>query len=298
MNKFSYISKRVAEGRKLVLYGVGSLSEKFLNDNPWIYSNVCFFVVSVGGPNDFLGRQVKRIHELSDLNDFFFVIASSYHKEIKVSLESRGLREFNDFIQVYNVPEPVTKTVRKVGDVEVGKYSYGYEKHCFKGSLLQRIGSFCSINCTALIGEFNHPLNMITTHPIVYTSSDQILGYEGVPGIIESNDDLIDIASLNSNGPIFIGHDVWIGAHAIILPGVSIGNGAVVAAGAVVTKSVPDYAIVAGVPARVMRYRFSEKEIQVLNSVRWWEWSDEDIRQNISLIQKPQDFFSVYNDVV
>lgn len=78
-----------------------------------------------------------------------------------------------------------------------------------------------------------------------------------------------------SKGKIEVGNDVWIGDSAILLSGVSIGDGAVIAAGAVVASSVPPYAIVAGNPARIIRYRFPENKINELMSIKWWEWSEE-----------------------
>jgi hypothetical protein len=83
-------------------------------------------------------------------------------------------------------------------------------------------------------------------------------------------------------GEIAIGSDVWIGTRAMILSGVTIGHGAVVAAGAVVTRDVPPYAIVAGVPARVLRYRFDADTIERLLAIAWWEWPDERVRERMA----------------
>jgi acetyltransferase-like isoleucine patch superfamily enzyme len=82
------------------------------------------------------------------------------------------------------------------------------------------------------------------------------------------------------NNFVVIGNDVWIGMNAIILAGVKIGNGAVVGAGAVVTHSVPAYAIVAGVPAKILRYRYTEDQRAELLKIAWWNWSDEKIKNN------------------
>ena len=87
---------------------------------------------------------------------------------------------------------------------------------------------------------------------------------------------------------ITIGNDVWIGARATIMPEVNIGDGAVIGAGAVVTKNVPAYAIVGGVPGKIIRYRYTEQQIKSLLKIKWWNWSDEKVKQNID------DF---YNDV-
>jgi acetyltransferase-like isoleucine patch superfamily enzyme len=96
-----------------------------------------------------------------------------------------------------------------------------------------------------------------------------------------------------SKGAVVIGNDVWIGANATILSGVTIGDGAVVAAGSVVTEAVPPYAIVGGVPARVIKYRFGEKTIERLLSVKWWDWEPEQIERSVDLFYLPvNDFLS------
>lgn len=94
---------------------------------------------------------------------------------------------------------------------------------------------------------------------------------------------------------VFIGNDVWVGSHVLVKGGVHIGNGACVAAGAVVVKDVPPYAIVGGVPAKVIRYRFSPEIIQRLLELKWWNWDEKKLKDNISFFQR--DNFSV-NDVL
>lgn len=94
-----------------------------------------------------------------------------------------------------------------------------------------------------------------------------------------------------SKGPVRVGNDVWIGANATILSGVAIGDGAVVAAGAVVTESVPPYAIVGGVPAKIIKYRFPVETIERLLRLSWWNWRPERIEQNMSLFYLPVDEF-------
>jgi len=89
-----------------------------------------------------------------------------------------------------------------------------------------------------------------------------------------------DIDTTNK-GPIVIGNDVWIGVGSFILSGVTIGDGAIVGAGAVVTQSLPAYAIAGGVPAKVLRFRFSEDQIEKLLKIAWWNWHDDKIRANL-----------------
>lgn len=288
------IEEKISQGRDIVIYGAGSAAEKILNENAWLYSNLTCFMTSNDQEVSFLGKKVVSIESYAyPLNNIFIIIASSFFIEIAKHLHSFGLEESEHFIQIFKNIEQSTISKRSINGVEVGKYSYGYKRHCFSGSLLKSIGAFCSINESAKIGEFNHPLDCITSHPLLYVSRHEILGYEGVPGIWEK-DELLDLYAMSSNRQIVIGNDVWIGANAVILPGVTIGDGAVIGAGAVVTRDVPDYAIVVGVPAKVIRKRFNNEQISILKKTCWWDWDDEQIREKAGLIKNPEFFFSQY----
>jgi virginiamycin A acetyltransferase len=94
-----------------------------------------------------------------------------------------------------------------------------------------------------------------------------------------------------SKGDIAVGHDVWIGVGAMILSGVKIGNGAIVAAGAVVTKDVPPYSIVGGVPAKVIRMRLSDSQIAALEKIQWWSWPPEKVKANLEYFYGDVDAF-------
>ncbi len=122
------------------------------------------------------------------------------------------------------------------------------------------IGKFCSIGADILIGLGNHPTNtFVSTHPLFYST-------RGQSQIVISDHDYFE-----EHVPVTIGNDVWIGTRAIVLGGVTIGNGAIVAAGTLVTKDVPPYAIVGGVPAKVLKYRFEDTEIEFLMHFNWWD---------------------------
>jgi acetyltransferase-like isoleucine patch superfamily enzyme len=140
-----------------------------------------------------------------------------------------------------------------------------------KSCLVQntRIGKYCSIANEVMIGLGNHPLNLLSTSPLFYR-------WENPLNIKLIKDDL-DIIEYK---PITIGNDVWIGARSIIMDGISIGHGAVIAANSVVTKDIPPYAIVAGVPSKIIKYRFEEKEIAELIESKWWEKRLQDIIKN------------------
>lgn len=137
------------------------------------------------------------------------------------------------------------------------------------------IGKFCSIACGVkfLFNSANHTLKLFSTYPFA-------LMYD------EWNVDKKDVSkSWDNKGDIIIGNDAWIGYNAIIMAGVKIGDGAIVATGAVVVKDVAPYTIVGGVPARMIRRRFSDKTIAKLQDLQWWNWSTDEIRKNIKAIQ-------------
>lgn len=138
-----------------------------------------------------------------------------------------------------------------------------------------KIGKFCSIACQAkfLFTSANHTLKSLSTYPFP-------IFFE------EWNLDVSNITSAWDNkGDIVIGNDVWIGYDAVILSGVTIGDGAIIGSRAVVTKDVPPYTIVGGIPAKPIRKRFCDKTIEKLLEIKWWNWSEEKIMQNISAIQ-------------
>lgn len=137
------------------------------------------------------------------------------------------------------------------------------------------IGKFCSIACGAkfIFNSANHSLSSLSTYPFP-------IFFE------EWNLDVKDITKAwNNKGNIIIGNDVWIGYEAVVLAGVTIGDGAVIGARAVVAKDVPPYTIVGGVPAKLIRKRFAQETIDFLLKIKWWDWPEERIRQHITDIQ-------------
>lgn len=137
------------------------------------------------------------------------------------------------------------------------------------------IGKFCSIACGAkfIFTSANHTLSSLSTYPFP-------IFYE------EWDLDGKDVASAWDNkGDIVVGNDVWIGYEAVLMPGVTIGDGAIIGTRAVVTKDVPPYTIVGGVPAREIRKRFDDETIAKLLSLKWWDWPIEKIAANLHSIQ-------------
>jgi acetyltransferase-like isoleucine patch superfamily enzyme len=146
----------------------------------------------------------------------------------------------------------------------VGKYSY-----IGRNSLVQNttIGSFCSIANDVCLGLGTHPHHLFSTSPLFYRR-------ENTFGVKLIDDDL----EFEEYAPIRIGHDVWIGARAIVMDGVALGTGCIVAANAVVTKDVEPYAIVGGVPAKTIGQRFAKNQADTLLSSNWWELSLSEIQ--------------------
>jgi acetyltransferase-like isoleucine patch superfamily enzyme len=166
-----------------------------------------------------------------------------------------------------------------VYDCEIGRYSFcGYDCEIIKA----KIGNFTSIANNVVIGGATHPMSWVGMSPVFYSGRDSIKKK-------------FSNFQIETPKQTIIGNDVWIGRSAIIISGVNIGNGAVVGAGSIVTKDVPNYAIVVGNPARIIRYRFSEHTIRKLEKISWWELDDFKINEVSHTITNVDDFISALN---
>ena len=152
--------------------------------------------------------------------------------------------------------------------VSVGRYTYGpIDIEMTRRDVMLRIGSFCSIaNGVKFILSAEHPMDHLLTYPV-----QELITRDGIDA--------------QSKGDIQVDDDVWIGCGAMVLSGVHIHQGAVVAAGAIVTKDVPPYTIVGGLPAKPIRKRFDEETIARLEVLRWWDWDREKIKRSIDAIR-------------
>lgn len=167
------------------------------------------------------------------------------------------------------------------GIVTVGRRTYGtpevlrwYAKDGSHVGGRVRIGAFCSIaDGVLLFTGGNHRPDWLSMYPLRITYDLPGRDHDGQP---------------HSRGDIVIGDDVWIGVGAMVLSGVTIGSGAAIGAGAVVSRDVAPYTLVAGNPAREVRRRFSEDVVEGLLSLRWWDWSDEQIAANVDLLCGPE----------
>jgi virginiamycin A acetyltransferase len=168
--------------------------------------------------------------------------------------------------------------------VEVGDYSFyhdfdnpmDFEKKCvlyhypYVNNDRLIIGKFCSIACGAkfMFNGANHTLNSLSTYPFPVLADEWNLQ---IP-VTEAWD---------NKGDIVIGNDVWIGFEAVVMAGVTIGDGAIIGSRAVVTKDVEPYSIVGGAPAKPIRKRFSDEKIKELLEMQWWNWDEEKIQQKL-----------------
>ena len=137
------------------------------------------------------------------------------------------------------------------------------------------VGKFCSIACGAkfLFTSANHTMKSLSTYPFPIFFEEWKLDSATVTD------------AWDNKGDIIIGNDVWVGYDAVILSGVTIGDGAIIGTRAVVTKDVPPYTIVGGVPAKQIRIRFDEETVTRLLELKWWDWADERIKENLPAIQ-------------
>ena len=158
--------------------------------------------------------------------------------------------------------------------MNVGKYSYGKPKVMWGGYYGAKfeIGKFCSIadGVVVYLGG-NHRTDWVTTYPFGHIHKHIFTAFDGK-------------GHPATKGGVIIGNDVWIGANATIMSGVKIGDGAVIANNSHVVKNVEPYSLVGGNPAKLIKYRFTEEQIEKLLEIKWWDWEDDEINKNIHLL--------------
>ena len=157
---------------------------------------------------------------------------------------------------------------RIAGNVSIGRWTTfnGPNSDIFAHVNKVRIGNFCSIARNVSIQEYNHIFDRATSYFV----------HLNVFGEKMEND-------ISSKGDIIIGNDVWIGTQSVILSGATISDGAVIGANSVVDLFIPPYAIAVGSPAKVIKYRFSDRLVQCLLNLKWWDWDDEKVKRNRAL---------------
>lgn len=156
----------------------------------------------------------------------------------------------------------ITKGRHTYGDPQVFEWGEG-------AKLI--IGNFCSIaNCQIYLGG-NHRTDWVTTYPFGHIHQHKFNKFNGT-------------GHPQTKGNVIVGNDVWIGGNSVIMSGITIGHGAVIANNSHVVKDVPPYSIVGGNPARVIKYRFTPEQIEKLLEIQWWHWDDDKINDNLQLL--------------
>lgn len=206
-------------------------------------------------------------------------------RQVMVYFDSDSILEIQQMKNIYE---------RKNENTICGRYSYGpLCNHKYVSS----VGNFCSFATGADVVT-NHSIDYVSTHPFIYYDKsvcqcfDEYKSHKEDRWYVDIGENKKPKAKRIKVNKVKIGNDVWLGKNVLITTSVSyIGNGAIAAAGAVITKDVPDYAIVGGVPAQVIRYRYNQNQIQALNRISWWNWTDDEIRNRYDDFFIPIDEF-------
>lgn len=174
-----------------------------------------------------------------------------------------------------------------VNDSTIGSFSYINKDSCLPNC---KIGNFCSIASYVRVISSTHPTNMfVSTSPVFHSLQKQC----GTTFVERQKFN----ENLNVEGcSVIIGNDVWIGQGVQIIGGIRIGDGAIVAAGAVVVKDVPPYAIVGGVPAKVIKYRFTENQIRIVENNAWWNRPESWLRSHAELFSNIEEYINFISD--
>jgi len=248
--------------------------------------------------DNYLCKYNPKIKSIDALKEFDTknVIAILSTTSSKIYHELRNcLIDYFDETQIADVYKKVQSSLFETGSKEqtkCGKYSYGPLTNHY---LVEEVGAFCSFAEGTDVLQ-NHAIDYITTHPMVFHDKginpalpDYYTNRVGCKWHIDGVSPKGIVKNLKK---IHIGNDVWLGKNVVITNAARIGNGVIAGASAVITKDVPDYAVVGGVPARIIKFRYSPEQIDALNKIAWWNWSDDEIRQRFD------DFFIPIEDFI
>ena len=236
-------------------------------------------------------KPLSYMTEVKNKDDYAVLLSSTnidIYKELKKDL---SLYFTPEQIAELDVMKEIEYEIETKYHTKIGRYSYG--PICLDHPMIESIGSFCSFAYGVQV-VFNHEKRFLTTHPLIYagqTEEGSEMDYKvfhGRPWCLAGVQPHKEVIKSKRSK---IGNDVWLGHNVIITNGADIGNGVIAGAGAVITKNVPDYAIVVGVPAKIIKYRYSPEQISQLNKIKWWDWTDDVIRERYDDLYLPVDEF-------
>ncbi|SHJ04853.1 Acetyltransferase (isoleucine patch superfamily) [Anaerovibrio lipolyticus DSM 3074] len=287
-NGIKTILQKSPERRKFAIYPFGDigllakriLKEQFCIEPTHIFDdNICEFNPEV--------KPSSRLVELSyERNKGVVLILATANPSVHDILRDKALRYVSESqlmdVFFYELNHGGLWNPKNWERTVCGKHSYG---PLCNHPLVKQVGAFCSFAAGVDVVN-NHNIDLISTSPFLVGSG----GFEGVEGFKDVPydawkgekwyiPDIKPLGKVPNVKRITIGNDVWLGENVIITNYSDIGDGVVAAAGAVITKPVPAYAVVAGIPARVVRYRYSQEQIAALEKIRWWDWEDDTIRE-------------------
>lgn len=274
---------------KRILNECYGMQEAFIIDN-----HLCEF-------NPYI-KSSSFLQEMDD--DKYMIFIATLDGDLEKKIKDNLLEFWNADNMVSLIKEPLKimkpqnenklKTVKP--NTKVGKYSYG---PLCASHFVESVGAFCSF-AAGCIAVPNHPMEYIATHPLMYgdkrVNESVLYEWDEHEGRSFYFKGVTPRAKCPKDNRVIIGNDVWLGQNVIITNGAKIGNGVVAGAGSVITKDIPDYAVVAGVPAKVIRYRYTPNEIEALNRIQWWNWTDEQIRERYDDLYLPiKEFIEKYD---
>jgi aminocyclitol acetyltransferase len=270
-----------ARDREIVIWGTGR--DVRVSDHMRSFRPSPSFYVSKEYKElrSFNGLPVKSKEVLRPEKHYVLIGSSLYSEGIAAEeLCQSGFKEGVDFYNCMAVVLPYRIKAGSHLDIPLGRNTYYSRNESVYDTFVSEIGSFTSISHTAQFVD-DHSLSRLSTANLTGISPE----YFPNPA---SN-----AATAGGKYKIKIGNDVWIGANAVVNASrvKIIGDGAIIGTGAVVLEDVPPFAVMVGIPARVKKYRFSEREIEILLKVKWWDWDDKTLAENTELIENPRAFF-------
>lgn len=219
---------------------------------------------------------------INKIRNFFFSFFKIFLPEIVILKKEINWRYYEDYIGWYKVSEKAKiGSPHRLIHISIGDYTYIGEN---ANVLHTDIGKFCSIGPNFFCGWGIHPTSGISTSPMFYSTNYQ-------NGYSLSKEDKV-----KERKQIVIGNDVFIGANVTVLDGITIGDGAVIGAGAVVSKDIPPYAIAVGSPIEIIKYRFTQEQIDALLKIEWWNFPEERLSDIESMFFDIDSFIKKYEE--